>query len=49
MTTRLINKKAKGAFYFMAMAALTAIACVFIIKEGRRIKMENELLAYEVW
>lgn len=33
----------------MTVAAVTALAFVFIIKEGQRIKMENELLSYEVW
>ena len=44
-----IKRKTKSAFYFMTVATVTALAFVFIIKEGRRIKMENELLAYEVW
>lgn len=43
------KRKAKSAFYFMTVAAVTALAFVFIIKEGQRIKMENELLSYEVW
>ncbi len=43
------KRKAKSAFYFISVAAVTALAFVFIIKEGQRIKMENELLAYEVW
>ncbi|MEP7229380.1 MAG: hypothetical protein ABI691_03965 [Ginsengibacter sp.] len=43
------KKKAKGALYFVTVATITALAFVFIIKEGKRIKMENELLSYEVW
>lgn len=43
------RKKAKGVFYFLAITAITAAACVFVIKEGQRIKIENELLSYEVW
>ena len=43
------KKKGRGAFYFLAITAITAAACIFIIKEGQRIKIENELLAYEVW
>jgi hypothetical protein len=43
------KKKGSNAFYFLAITAITAAACVFIIKEGQRIKVENELLAYEVW
>lgn len=45
------NKKKKGcvAFYFLAVAALTAAVVVITIKEGNRIKVENELLSYEVW
>jgi hypothetical protein len=43
------KKKSKSAFYFIAITAFTAAACIFIIKEGQRVKIENELLAYEVW
>jgi hypothetical protein len=43
------GKKGNTAFYFLAITAITAAACIFIIKEGQRIKIENELLAYEVW
>jgi hypothetical protein len=43
------RKKGRGTFYFLAITAITAAACIFIIKEGQRIKIENELLAYEVW
>lgn len=49
MAEPFINKKTRSAFYFIAIAALTAIAFTFVIKEGQRIKMENELLSYEVW
>jgi hypothetical protein len=43
------KKKGRSAFFFLAVTAITAAACIFIIKEGQRIKIENELLAYEVW
>ena len=43
------KKRVRGALYFLAITAFTAAACIFIIKEGQRIKIENELLAYEVW
>lgn len=43
------KKKARSVFYFFAVTAVTAAACIFIIKEGQRIKIENELLSYEVW
>ena len=43
------KKKTKSAFYFFVITAVTAAACVFIIREGQRIKNENELLSYEVW
>jgi hypothetical protein len=43
------SKKPRGTFYFIAFAAITTIACIYFIKEGKRIKKENELLSYEVW
>ena len=43
------KKKGKSVLYFFAITAITAAACVYIIKEGQRIKIENELLAYDVW
>lgn len=47
------DKKTKGkgcsAFYFMAAVIVTTAAVFITIKEGRRIKKENELLSYEVW
>jgi hypothetical protein len=47
------DKKTKGksctAFYFLAAAIVTTAAVFITIKEGRRIKNENELLSYEVW
>lgn len=49
MQEQLINNKTRTVFYFIAITALTAIAFTFVIKEGQRIKMENELLSYEVW
>ncbi len=49
MSKSRIKKKATGAAFFLVVAAATAVAFAYIIKEGQRIKMENELLAYEVW
>ena len=43
------RKKLKVYFYFFAITAITAAAVVYVIREGQRIKTENELLAYEVW
>jgi hypothetical protein len=43
------KKKGMSAFYFFAIAAITTAAVIYVIKEGKRIKVENELLAYEVW
>lgn len=46
------NKKKKNSYnaiYFFAAAILASAAVRAIIKEGRRIHAENELLAYEVW
>jgi len=47
-----INKKKKQSytpFYFLAAVIVTAVAVVITIQEGKRIKVENELLSYEVW
>ncbi len=43
------SKKLKSTFYFLAFAAITTVAFIYVIKEGKRIKKENELLSYEVW
>lgn len=43
------KKKCGSAVYFIAFTAIAAVAVLATIKEGRRIKKENELLAYEVW
>ncbi len=43
------NSKGCTAFYFLATATVVAAAVYVTIKEGRRIKEENKLLAYEVW
>ena len=43
------KKKRSSAFYFLAVAIVTTVAVVLTIKEGNRIKVENELLSYEVW
>jgi len=53
MNTKDKNNKKKdkscSAFFFLAAAIVTAAAVVVTIKEGKRIKVENELLSYEVW
>lgn len=38
-----------GILYFLAVAAVTTFAVVVTVTEGNRIKIENELLSYEVW
>lgn len=45
------KKKSNGinAFFFLASALMVGAAVYATIKEGRRIKEENKLLAYEVW
>ncbi len=45
------KKKNTGltAIYFLATTVVVAAAVYATIKEGRRIKEENKLLAYEVW
>lgn len=44
------KKKIYGnALYFFAAAAITTLAFIYLVKEGQRIKVENELLSYEVW
>ncbi|MEO8413666.1 MAG: hypothetical protein ABI472_08400 [Ginsengibacter sp.] len=42
-------KKEKSVLIFFTATAITAAACIYLIKEGHRIKIENELLSYEVW
>jgi len=43
------NGKSFAAFYFLTAVIVTTAAVLITIKEGRRIKNENELLSYEVW
>jgi hypothetical protein len=43
------NKKSCTALFFIATAIITTAGVVITIREGRRIKAENELLSYEVW
>lgn len=45
------NRKSScpGFLYFIALSAMTVVGVFFTIKEGRRVKKENELLSYEVW
>lgn len=51
MSSSEIKKKKKGrnVLYFFAATAITAAAFIYLVKEGQRIKIQNELLAYEVW
>lgn len=43
------KKKAVSAIYFLTVVLVTAATVILTIKEGNRIKIENELLSYEVW
>lgn len=45
------KKKSTGVtvVFFLATTVVVAAAVYVTIKEGRRIKEENKLLAYEVW
>jgi hypothetical protein len=45
------KKKSKSStvFFFIASALIVGAAVYVTVKEGRRIKEENKLLAYEVW
>ncbi|MDQ2721510.1 MAG: hypothetical protein M3Z26_17370 [Bacteroidota bacterium] len=43
------KKKGSSGFYFLAAVLFTTAAVFLTIKEGSRIKVENELLSYEVW
>ena len=45
------KKKNKGStvFFFLASGLIVGAAVYATVKEGRRIKEENKLLAYEVW
>ncbi len=43
------KQKCSNSIYFLAFTALSALAVLVVIKEGKRIKKENELLSYEVW
>lgn len=38
-----------NAVLFVAISAVMFTLVYFTIKEGHRVKIENELLAYEVW
>ncbi|MEO6894881.1 MAG: hypothetical protein ABI136_07555 [Ginsengibacter sp.] len=48
-TSNKIKNKGSDTFYFLASAMIFGAAVYYTIKEGRRIKEENKLLAYEVW
>lgn len=43
------KKKTSTAFFFITSAVVVSAAVYYTVKEGRRIKEENKLLAYEVW
>ena len=42
-------KKGKKTLYFFSATAITAVAFIYFVREGQRIKIQNELLAYEFW
>jgi hypothetical protein len=48
-TPNKIKKKSSAAFFFITSAVVVSAAVYYTVKEGRRIKEENKLLAYEVW
>ncbi|MCO6497767.1 MAG: hypothetical protein J5I50_08915 [Chitinophagaceae bacterium] len=43
------DNTARNLFYFVLATAAVGALIYFTIKEGKRIKKENELLDYEVW
>jgi hypothetical protein len=43
------KKKSYTGIYFLAAAIVATAVVVMSIKESKRAKEENELLAYEVW
>ncbi|MGN6601237.1 MAG: hypothetical protein ACTHK8_02235 [Ginsengibacter sp.] len=43
------NSSAANAVFFVATAVIVAAAVYVTIQEGRRVKEENKLLAYDVW
>lgn len=43
------NNKSSTSLVFLASTIIAGAAVYYTIKEGRRIKEENKLLAYEVW
>ncbi len=44
-----LKKTPRNALLIIAIATVAAVAFNYIIREGERIKQENELLSYEVW
>lgn len=42
-------KKLRNSVFFIVAAAAASALVYFTIKEGQRIRQENELLEYEVW
>lgn len=43
------KKKSYAPFYFLAAAVVTAVMVKAIIDEGKRIKEENDPLAFDVY
>jgi hypothetical protein len=43
------KKKSYSGLYFLAALIVATTVLVMNIKENKRAKQENELLAYEVW
>jgi hypothetical protein len=43
------KKKSSAAIYFLAAAVVTAIMVKAILEEGKKVKAENESLAFDVY
>jgi hypothetical protein len=43
------KKKSSAAIYFLAAAVVTAIMVKSILEEGKKVKAENESLAFDVY
>lgn len=44
-----LKKAPRNALLIVAIVTVAAVAFTYIVREGERIKQENELLSYEVW
>lgn len=43
------KKKSSAVIYFLASAVITAIMVKAILEEGKKVKAENESLAFDVY